>query len=328
MSRKQIRSAAAVRSTRATRQAAQIRRFVVLDFLRGPVLPALAGAVGFIVWVAYNAELMMPRTAVTLAGALALLAGLHLTIRDFFSENTTLVRAAVVAVFALVWAAATFYPLYDSVNPPPPLLQTDLHANGAPTTVPLHGAGGSYRVVVEGHFPPGSGDHTAEYHLSVAKSGKTEEVVEGEFSEHWSRRRLGRRGSVQAPVMHSVTQHMVESPAGEDFTLHLDDIGTEARDFVTVSVYPSKFPVAAFAAIGVGLVGMALVLDAWRNAGDGTVTTGTFGALLAVAAFRWFMSPHPGFGDLIIFGGVGTLAGALIGNLLWRVARKPLERLA
>jgi len=285
--------------------------------------------VGFIVWVGYNAELITPRTAVTIAGALATLAGLHLTIRDFFTEKTTATRAAAVALFAIVWAALVFYAFYDMVNPPTPILQTDLHANAPPTSVPLHGVPGSYRVVVEGHFPPTSGEsHTAGYRISVARGGKTDEVFDGEFSEHWARRRLGRRGSVQTPVVHAVAQHVIDSTQGEDFTLHLDEIGTEARDAVTVSVYRSAFPTGIVVALAVAVVGAALILDAWRGSGDGTVTIGTAGALLAVAAFRWFSSPHPGFGDLIVWGGVGTLAGAILGMALWRVARKPVQRFA
>jgi nitrate reductase NapE component len=328
MSRKQVRPAAG-RATTRTRQAAQIRRFVVLDFLRGPAIPFAAGALGFVVWVASNAELLAARSAVTFAGGLALLVGLHLTIRDFFSEKTPIVRAAVVGAFAIAWAFLAFYPFYDAVNPPTPLLQTELRPSAPPTTVPLHGAAGRFRVIVEGHFPPKAGEsHKAGYRISVGQGEKTAEIVEGEFSESWTRRRLGRRGSVQAPIMHSVAQHMVESAAGEDFTLHLDEIGTEAQDSVTVSVYSSTFPAGVFVALEFGLVGVALVLDAWRGGKDGAVTTGTIAAFLAVAAFRYFASPRPGFGDLVVFGGAGTLAGALLGNLIWRVARKPILRLA
>jgi len=53
----------------------------------------------------------------------------------------------------------------------------------------------------------------------------------------------------------------------------------------------------------------------------------TLAALAGVAAFRAFASARPGFGELIVYGGLGTLIGLAAGAGLWRLMRVYLRRL-
>jgi len=315
--------------SRRAKQAVQIRRLVVLDALRSWVVPSVAAGGIFVVWVLTSAELMPMAAGLTVAGGLILFIALHAALRAFIDERTAATRAALVGAFAVAWAGVAFYALYSTVNPPPPLFTSELKAQAPPVTVPLQGVAGSYRIVVEGHFLPSKEQASQSGHYRLRVADGTEKMIEGDFTEGWRRQRLGRRGSVPVHTVHALGQHTVDSASGDRLTLELTEVSAGIRDTVTVQVYRAAFSTTLLAAFGALLVAAALVIDAWRGTepGDALMTMETLAVVLGIAAFRSFAPPRPSFGDLIVNGLLGAIAGVPAGALLWRLTRTRLRRL-
>jgi hypothetical protein len=80
--------------------------------------------------------------------------------------------------------------------------------------------------------------------------------------------------------------------------------------------------------LGVALTAAAIVVDGWRftDPQELLLSTITLGALLAVASFRRFAPPHPGFGDMAFNGAVGAIAGMIGGRFLVRVVKAVRRR--
>jgi len=64
-----------------------------------------------------------------------------------------------------------------------------------------------------------------------------------------------------------------------------------------------------------------IVVDNWRpkGAGDGLMTTLTVATFLSIIVFRASAVAEPGFPQLVIAALVGTLLGALVASILWRL---------
>src|SRR5262245_54720026 len=91
------------------RTAQEIERLLLLDRLRGPIFPGILGAVAALIWVLSNAGVITAAPAVTTVAGLVLAICLFYGLRDFINEHTTASRAAMLAGFALLWAAGSFY---------------------------------------------------------------------------------------------------------------------------------------------------------------------------------------------------------------------------
>jgi hypothetical protein len=309
-----------------------IRRIVILDALRGWIVHTLLGGGMLILWILYNIELIGPGPAVTGGGAIVLAGLLFAGLHRFLDPATTLRTALLLALFAAGWWIALFPPYYQAVNLPEPIFKNELRLNTGPVNLTLPDAGDSaYRLIVEGHFRLNT-EHVgrvAHYRLAL-HDGASDRTLEGDFTENWGRQRLGRRGSVAVHRGHTLDQHRIEGPLSPSATLRLESIGPDAEPEVTVGLYPPPLHDGLFAVAGVALTAAALLIDALLagvQESGGAATTMTLAAVMAVAAFRRFAAPHPGFGDLVVFGGTGALFGVLVARILWSLVARPLERL-
>jgi hypothetical protein len=325
--------AARVRKSAGKRpQSTRLAQLVVFDALRSWVIPTVAAAVVFVLYVLYNIELVALDVAVTTTGCFALLVVLFFGLRGFFEDLPEGPRLALLAGFAVLWFAVTFYPFYRAVNPGTPLFSTELKHDGPPVTIPLHDKPGHYSLYVLGHFLPAEGreNRTATYHIALGHDGGTDRLLEGNFRQEWGSQRVGsgRRSSL-VPVMHesSIVIEPLDDPEGRDLTMQLKDISSGVRDSVTIHIYPPGLPLPVLIGLGVLTVAAALVVDAWRPKGnsEGLMGTLTIAALVAVAVFRGSTAATPGFGQLIVGALVGAIGGALGGWLLARLAR-PLRK--
>lgn len=311
---------------------ARLQQMVILDALRSWVIPTVAGVVIFVMYILYNLELVDAEIAVTLTGSLALIVLLFFGLRGFLEDVPEGSRTALLAGFAVLWLAVTFYPFYRAVNPGTPLFSAELTRNAPPVTIPLHDKPGHYRLYVEGHFLPTQGreNRTATYQIALGHDGGTDRLLEGTFRQEWGSQRIGagRRSSL-VPVMHEGTLILdeLDDPEGRDLTLQLKDLSAGVRDAVTVRVYTPGVPKVVLIALGILTVAAALVVDAWRLKGsnDALMGTITVAALVGIAVFRSSTTTTPGFPQLIIGALVGAIGGALGG---WPLARlmRPLRR--
>jgi len=310
--------------TRAQRTEQAIRRAVVLDALRGWTIPLVGIATAIIMWLLATVALIETSTAVEVAAVALLLAAIHAGVHEFLDERTTGATAACLAAFVAVLAFVAIGPLHEFLKPGRPVATAELHRGDPEVALPVGGVAGTYRIALEGHLDEAGGmvTRTVPYRLSVVTGKGEPTFFEGEFSERWGKQRLGRRGSTSVHIVRASTQHVLSDSTGDDLRLSLQSIGEGAHS-VTADVYRSSFPAWLFFGLGFALTAVAVLIDSWRQAGgsDLQLTTVTLCALLAVAAVRRFASPHPQFGDLIFYGGVGTVAGFLVGNILSRAKR-------
>jgi len=303
----------------------KLRKLVLLDLLKGWTIPLLALGIAVLFWPLSIAGLVEATPAIGAAGAALLVAALHTGLADFLDERTTTVTAATLLAFAALWAFVVYTPFEAKLSPGRELFAAQLPLHAAPVTVPLAGTAGSYRMVVEGSLGSGT-DHSsrsAHYQIGATAGGDPAQTIAGDFSDRWSERRSGRRGVSTVHVSHTEHEHLLASASGDDLHLELQSLSPGAHDAVGVRLYRETFPAPLFVALGSALTAAAIVIDTWRFADpeELLLTTITLGSLLAVASFRRFAPPHPGFGDLAFNGAVGAIAGVIGGRVLARIGQ-------
>lgn len=319
-------------SRRKPTQSAPLTQMLVLGALRTWVIPALAIVGGLAIFVIYNVGVIDEPPAVTIVGGLALLTVMFAGVRGFFEDHVSVAMIGVIAAFAVLFGASTFYPFYRTLNPGTPVFSTELK-RGAATTLPLHGKPGHYSVVFEGYFLPVEGrqNRTAAYNITLGHEGTPDRVFSGAFSQEWRSQRIGagRRSSI-VPSLHQTTEarEIIDDPDGRDLTMTMTDLSQGVRDNVSVRLYADTVPQWALIALGVLTLAGALLVDSWRPGGtnEGLMGTLTAATLVSVVIFARSTVATPGFPQLIIAALVGTLVGAIAGSLLWRLTF-PLRKL-
>lgn len=301
---------------------------VVLDALRSWVVPTVAAAVAFVIFVIYNVGLVDDAFAVTSVGVSAVLTVLFFGLRSFLMHRLEGKIPLILAGFALLWSAAAMYPFYRSVNPGTPVFATQLAPHAPAVTVPLRGQAGRYSVIIGGHFLPVEGrtNRTATYSIALGHEGTTDRVLQGTFSQTWGTQRIGagRRSSL-VPTMQQTTQvrEIIENPEARDLTLQLTNLSPGVRDRLDVRVYAESVPQWALIALSLMAVAGAILIDAWRPEGtnEGLMTTLTVATFVSIGVFRVSTPVTPGFPQLAVAALMGTLAGALGGSVLWRLSQ-------
>jgi hypothetical protein len=301
---------------------------VVLDALRSWVVPTVAAAVVFVIFVIFNIGLVDDAFAVTSVGIIALVTVLFFGLRSFLAHRLEGKVPLILAGFAFLWCAAAMYPLYRTVNPGTPVFTTPLTLNAPAVTVPLRGQAGRYSVIIEGHFLPVEGrtNRTATYSIALGHEGTADRVLQGTFSQTWGTQRIGagRRSSL-VPTMHQTSRvhEIIENPEARDLTLQLTNLSPGVRDTLEVQVYAESLPQWALIALSLMAIAAAVVIDAWRpkGANEGLMTTLTVAAFVSIGVFRVSTPVNPGFPQLAVAALMGTLAGALGGSVLWRLGQ-------
>jgi hypothetical protein len=231
----------------------------------------------------------------------------------------------VLVAFAALWLFVVVAPFREDVDPRPELFSARLPLGAAAAGAPLHDVAGSYRVDVEGDLGA-NGDHasrSAHYRVGVTEDGGVSRALEGDFSDRWSTRRAGRRGVASVHVSRTAEKHVLTTNGG-DLHFALEALSAGAHDAVEVRLYRERFATTLFLGLATALTAAAMIIDSWRAADPGELllTSITLGAVLAVASFRRFAPPHPGFGDLAFNGAVGAIAGTAGGRVLVHLLRR------
>ena len=317
-------------TSRPTKQGARIRHVLVLDALRSGVVPTIAAGLILVAWVLLSVDLISSRLALSIAVALVLFIALHVGLSPFLDGGAALGIACAVVTFACAWSLIIFWPFHRTIDAPPPVFAGEIH-DGKPVTVPLSGEAGRYWMVVKGYFPPSSAqvNRGAHYRLHVIDGAGLDQVLQGDFSDAWRERRLGRRGRLPVHIVNDISQHMIESASGQDLTLALTETTGGMGNVVSVEIGAVGFALPLFAAMGAVLTGAALLIDTRRTIvpRTGVVTMETLAALFAGAAFSRLAGWRPGFVDLSVSAFVGVVVGVPAGAILWRLAGAPVQRL-
>jgi hypothetical protein len=300
--------------------------------LRTGAIPAGAIAGGFAAFVLYDVGVLPQAAAVSTVGALTLLLLLFFGLRGFVAAGSTGRLTAMLLGFAVIWSSATFYPFYRTVNPGAALCTAHLHRGGPAVPLALPAKPGRYTVIVAGHFLPveAQSNRTATYNIALSANGRPVRVLTGTFSEEWGTQRIGsgRRSSL-VPVLHQTTEQLdtIDDTPGGSLLATLTDLSPGVRDSVTLRVYAPSVPPQVWILIGTLVTAGAVLIDSWRPKGDseGLLATLTVAAFLSIAVFRASAVAAPGFPQLVVAALVGTLGGALVASLVWRITQ-PVRR--
>ena len=315
--------ASKAQQVRRRSQQAAIRRLVVRDALASWVVPT-AAVVTLTVAVFLNALNVLgdgTAAAILLLSLLVLAAFNVLSPALGDGADDRFPWPALLAV-GLVWVAVIYLPFHRRLFPGEVLARTRL-TDGA--VLPVGGHGSRFDLLVEGHMPLASEhrDRFVHYDLAVVDAQGASQTIDGELSDRWRTRRLGRRGTAPSHLEHLSAIHVLDDPAGADLRVQRVTLDGEKNAELAATVYPHRaLPLAVLAIAGALLTAAALWYDRWLDA-DETPWATLLTAVAASAATVFSMSGagHPGIRDLIGAVLVGAIAGLPIAFLAAWAAR-------
>ena len=306
------------------KQQATIRRLLVFDALTSWVVPTLAILV-IVLAVFLNAlELIgdAPAGAALLLAVLVLAAYNVLVPALSAEERDPPIAWPALLAIGLLWIALIYLPFHRRLFSGPALAHAQIADKAL---LPVGGQGSRFDLLIEGHMPLASErrDRFLHYNLDVVDAQGASQPVEGELSERWRTRRLGRRGTAPTRLEHLSAIHVIDDPGGGD--LHVQHVvlsGEKGGDLVA-TVYPHRaLPLFALLAAGALLTIGALLYDRWLDpAGTPWATLLTSVAVSTAVIFSASGAGHPGIRDLIGAALVGALIGVPVAFLLGWVAR-------
>ncbi len=299
------------RTARNRTQQTTIRRLLVVDALTSWVVPTLAiGVLTLAVFLnALDVIGNAPAAAALLLAVLVLGAYNVLTPALKADEDDPPIAWPALLGIGLVWIALVYAPFHRRLFAGPPLAHAQLIDK---TVLPVSGQGSRFDLLVEGHMPlvDARSDRFLHYNLDVVDAQGASQAIEGEFSDRWRTRRLGRRGTAPTHLEHLSAIHVIDDPAGGDLRVQHVVVSGEKGELVA-TVYPHRaLPLAVLLVGGVLLTLGALVFDRWLDP-DGTpwATLLTTVAVSAAVIFSASGAGHPGIRDVIGAGLVGALIG-------------------
>jgi hypothetical protein len=251
-------------TTAAGRAQRDIERLLWLERLHGATIPVVLAAGALLTWVLGASGAVPPALAVLVAGSSLLLLCLFFGLREFVDDATGAWRALLLAAFAVAFAALTVDPLAGALYPPPDVAAAELGAPGSAFAVPTRDTAVQYRVVVEGHVPVSTErlSQSQNYRLRVDRDGAAPQLLEGDFSDRWSMRRLGRRGTAPVHVVRSSAQHSIDVGPGEEVRVSLEELAPPTAAGVSVRVHPEAVRSWLLVGSGILLVSVAAAIDA------------------------------------------------------------------
>jgi hypothetical protein len=318
-----------------TRPAPRVATLVAADFLGAWGIPVGAVLVAAVAATLTAFELIAPAPglAVTVLGALVLLA--HVGLRPALDAERTAptVGAGAVLAIAVAWVLVCYAPFHALFFPGAPLHQAIrlVSADAAlPVVIPT-GGHRSLDLLLEGELPPSAGGETAlpvAYTLTFEDADHRVQTLSGQFDESLRTQRLGRRGTATVLQAHHTERRLLENPGAGDLRLSGVALEPATGSAVTLEAYAHPLPpLPILVVLAAALLAGAVAVDA-RVVGDseGTFTLATAGILGTATIFWTSNTVHFSVSSVIgsaIFGG---LLGAVAGATLWWVARRTVAR--
>ncbi|HYR96142.1 MAG TPA: hypothetical protein VEM57_05360 [Candidatus Binatus sp.] len=304
-----------------------------VDVLRTWAIPGAAVA-AIAVFAGLSAAGLLD-TTVALAGTTVAILVLLLYIgeRPLLTAGRSSRERSLGAALAAVWLVACYAPFHARLFPGTPLLdgaQVTAAGTGLPLRIPADGRR-AIDLVLEGHLTPNPTGGVApalHYRLTIEGAGTTR-LVEGQFEDRLSTRRLGRRGTAVVHQAHTADVRVLSNPGGGDLSVTHLVLEPESAQPITISAFAHPLPgPIVLGLLAAALLGAVLAFDRLGPAPetDGALTLST-AAVIGTAIIFWTSNAvHPDFPALIgsvIFGGpLGFMAGAL----LWWMAKQLIVR--
>jgi hypothetical protein len=259
-------------------------------------------------------------TGVTVLGFLLLLLLVFFPLKTMLSGTVEPRLKALTVGFSLVWVGVTCAQLYFAIFVGSLAGGGSVAADGVAMPLPLGEQGTVYDLVVEGNFAAVAGEvgREAGYTLLLAKDGQKIQEFTDVFSEHWSRQRLGRRGSTMSHQVHNHVLHSFVSPGEGTYQLTAVRIDPQLTPTLSVSLYLDIYPEKTFWLLSAFLLIGAYIGEVWLTEKEVPLVLVTAVALIFVLTFRHLGVPPHNYRDLVGAVMVASIAGPL-GGWLFRV---------
>lgn len=278
-------------------------------------IPLLLGGVIAVVAALGALEVVAQTTGLATLGWLLLLLVAFLTFRAALIGTVPFNRWALTLGVSLIWLGITCTQLYFVLFVGQEIATGIIGPERAETAFLLGQTGTVYDLVIAGSFVPLSGAVGSEggYRLSLEREGQVVQTLNGAFSEHWVRRRLGRRGSTTSLELHNHVLHRVQSAGEGMYQLKFIRIDPQLQPTLQMTLYRDIYPQKTFWVIDALLfLGAYLyeIVQAGREIPLVLVTATTLATLLI---FHNLAIPPPSYrhliGAVMIAGLVGPLGG-------------------
>lgn len=297
----------------------------------GAFLPPVVGGIAFLLlYILGLLDVIATRPALAADAFLLVLMVLFFPMR--YAHRLSPRQRWLAALLALVWIAVIFYPIYRRIYPGERLFTVDASSQDVPIRLPSSGYS-RLDLLIDGHLDdPGPGRVAlARYAVTVASSAAPPQTFAGEFKETWQRQRQAPNQPVEVLRERRAKTFVVDNPGLEDLRVTALRVEGHARPVLTLSLYPHLLPsIWLVAALGIGLLGAAVLFDRATGAGEtaASMVIATAAAFVGAHTFPGIGSPNPTFRELAGAAIVGALLGGPIGGLVaWSTRRRPVATL-
>jgi hypothetical protein len=217
--------------------------------------------------------------------------------------------------FAFAWICITWIQVYSAVFIGQEIFSGVVSVGGGGLALPLGAQGTLYDLIVEGNFATVATGvaREANYHLTLARDEQKVQDFTGVFSEHWTRQRLGRRGSTTSRRFHNHVLHALRSPGEGTYRLTAVHIDPQLTPSLHITLYRDTYPEKTFWLLNVILLLAAYIGERLPRKKETPLVLVTAVVLTFVLIFRNLGVPPHSYQDLIgalmIAAIIGPLAG-------------------
>ncbi|TMA59622.1 MAG: hypothetical protein E6J80_03425 [Deltaproteobacteria bacterium] len=281
----------------------------------------LIGVIAVVALLGAFGQIAQPTGVAILGCLLLLLVGFSL-FRTVLTGTVEPRLKALTWGLGFAWIAITWAQLYFAVFVGQEMVSGFVSADGGGIVLPLGAQGTVYDLVVEGSFTTAAGEvgREAGYRLLLEKDGQKVQELDGVFSEHWARQRLGRRGSTTSRRLHNHVLHRLLSPGEGPYQLSIVRIDPQLTPTLHVTLYRDTYPAKTFWLLSVLLLIGAYVGELLHAEKEAPLVLVTASALAFVLTFRNLGVPPHGYQDVVGAVMIAAIAGPLGGWLFRLIA--------
>lgn len=224
--------------------------------------------------------------------------------------------------FGLAWVGITWAQLYFAVFVGQEIFAGALTADSVGISFSLGDQGTVYDLVVEGSFAAAIGEvgREAGYRLLLEKDGQRIEEFDGIFSEHWTRRRLGRRGRTTSHQLHNHVLHRLRSPGEGMYQFKVVRVDPQLTPTLNIALYRDTYPEKTFWLLSALILIGAYIVEVLYAGKEVPLVLLTVSALVFVLTLRNLGPPPHGYQNLIGAVMIAAITGPLGGGIFRYVA--------
>jgi len=292
-----------------------VRRLLWQEALLNWGIPLLLGGAIAVVAALGAFEVIAQATGIAILGWLLLLLMAFMTFRPALLGTTPFNRWTLTLGVSLFWIGITCTQLYFALFVGQEIAIETIGSEKMETALLLGQTGTVYDLVIAGSFVPLNGgvEGEAGYHLSLEREGQVIQALDGAFSAHRVRRRLGRRGSTTSLQLHDHVLHRVQSVGEGTYQLKFIHVDPQLQPALHVTLYRDVYPQKTFWVLDALLLIGAYLCEVAQTEREIPLVLMTATTLAALLIFHNLVIPPASYrhliGAVMIAGIVGPLGG-------------------